>query len=61
MVASVHAIPDPPPMREVQPAKMHLRDAYRACDRISRAWNKTQMEDALRSLRFYLEKMEKAL
>jgi hypothetical protein len=60
MTASIN-IPDPRPMPDLRPAKVYVRDAALAVDRASLAWNVTQFRDALNSLRFYLELMEKAL
>lgn len=52
-------LPDPTP--EVARAKVHLSDLHKACTRIDRAWNKTQMEDAIRSAEFFLSKIKSSL
>lgn len=50
----------PPPMPDIREAKEKLPDLIMAANRAEEAWNKTQLEDALNSVRFYLEKIEAA-
>jgi len=49
-----------PPMPNIREAKEKVPDLIRAANRANDAWNKTQLEDALNSVRFYLEKIEAA-
>ncbi len=51
----------PQPMPQVQPALLCVRDMQAAAERASGCWNVTQMRDALRSVRYFLEKAEAAL
>lgn len=47
------------PAPEVSKAKIHLTDLKGAVERIGQAWNKSQLDDALRSARYWLDKIEK--
>lgn len=51
----------PPPMPPVARAFVHLQDVHDAAERLGKAWNRAQVEDAIRSIRFYLERMEGAM
>lgn len=52
---------DPPPMPRIGPARVHIQDALAAMTRADAAWNETQLRDAIRSARYFLDKMESAL
>lgn len=54
-------IPPTPPTPDTRPALVHAQDLIDAANRLSKAWNTTQVEDALRSVRFYADKIEYAL
>lgn len=51
----------PSPMPTVARARIYLPDAQLALDRAAVAWNPTQMTDAIRSLRTFLNQAEEAL
>jgi hypothetical protein len=48
----------PTPMPDVQKALLYVPDAEAALLRAKCAWNATQMRDALRSARFFIDKAE---
>lgn len=48
--------PDPPPMPGVREALLDVIEARKALERAEKAWNATQLEDALRSASFFIEK-----
>lgn len=50
----------PAPMPDVRPALLNVADLAAAVDRAGKAWNKSQLTDALRSARFFLERAEQA-
>jgi hypothetical protein len=51
---------DPPPMSDIAPAKAALQELNKAVARANAAWNRTQLVDALRSVRYWTEQAEKA-
>lgn len=51
--------PPPPPMPNIQSARRTTDDLVKASQRANAAWNKSQMIDALRSVRYWLELAEK--
>lgn len=51
----------PGPMPEVAKAQVYLPDAEAALQRAAAAWNPTQMRDALRSLRMFVDRAEEVL
>lgn len=53
--------PPTTPMPNVERAQIYLPDAEAALQRATAAWNPTQMRDALRSLRTFINKAEAAL
>jgi hypothetical protein len=52
-------IPNPPPMPCVTAALLHIKSIGKATDR--EAWNKTQVQDILNSVKFFVEAAEKSL
>lgn len=48
----------PPPMPEVAVRLTSLPDLQKAVARVGECWNPTQLDEALRSVRFWLEKLE---
>lgn len=55
------AAPPPPPTPEVAKAKVHVNDLISSVSRISDAWNKSQLDDAIRSAEFFIGKMKSEL
>lgn len=53
--------PDPPPMPDVRGALLLVRDLSKAVQRASKAWNKTQLRDAMQSVRYFVDFIEKDL
>ena len=53
--------PPPPPMPNVRTAKVYLPDLHAAVIRAEQAWNKPQLQDALRSARYFIEQAEAAM
>lgn len=51
----------PAPMPQVRVALLSVRDLQEAADRAAKAWNLTQLRDALRSVRYFLELAESSL
>jgi hypothetical protein len=49
-----------PPMSDIAPAKAALQELNKAVARANAAWNRTQLVDALRSVRYWTEQAEKA-
>ena len=52
---------NPGPMPQVRCALMSVRDLQEAAGRAAQAWNPTQLRDALRSVRYFLEAAEASL
>lgn len=48
-------------MPDVERAQIYLPDAAAALQRATAAWNPTQLRDALRSLRTFIDKAESVL
>jgi hypothetical protein len=44
----------PPPMPDVAAARIPMQDVAQAAARAAQAWNRAQMEDAIRSAEFFL-------
>lgn len=59
-IPQIQKIPPAPPMREVLIARMPTLELAKAVDRANVATTTTQMTDALRSVRYWLELAEKA-
>ena len=51
----------PPPMPAVAAAQIPMRDVVRAAERGVQAWNKAQMEDAIRSIEFFIDRTKAVL
>ena len=48
-------------MPNVRTAKVYLPDLHAAVIRAEQAWNKPQLQDALRSARYFIEQAEAAM
>jgi hypothetical protein len=48
-----------PPMPGVAEKLIYKNDLKSAVDRLDTCWNKTQLEDILNSVKFFVQKMEK--
>jgi hypothetical protein len=57
----IHPPRSPEATPEVAAVQNHLPDLKSAVERIGSSWNATQVEDALRSARYWLDEMEKTL
>lgn len=53
--------PNPPAMPEIREAQEPARALLDAAQRASQAWNKPQLIDALQSIRFWTNEIEKAI
>ena len=53
--------PPPKPMPDIEPALLKISDARTAIERAEKAWNKSQLQDAIRSARYFLDLAEKAI
>lgn len=53
--------PPPPPMPSIQAASHATGDLVKSAQRANDAWTKSQMVDALRSVRYWLELAEKTI
>ena len=51
----------PPSMVEVRDALLSVRDAKQALERAEQCWNAVQLEDALRSAKFFIDDARKRL
>jgi hypothetical protein len=51
----------PKPMPEIEPALLKIMDAQAALTRASKAWNRSQLEDAVRSARYFLDLADRAI
>lgn len=54
MIPPGRIYPDPPPMPNVRAALVHVPDMRAAVERAAKAWNKSQLDDAIRSLKYYI-------
>lgn len=54
-------IPPPPPMPDIREALEDVRELEKAVERAKRCWNRTQLVDALRSARHFLDLADRAL
>lgn len=52
--------PDPPPTPEVAPAVDALKELHQAIERATKAWNRTQLIDAMRSVKYWTGEVEQA-
>lgn len=52
--------PDPPPTPDVAPAAPALKELNQAIERASKAWSRTQLIDAMRSVKYWTEQVEQA-
>lgn len=43
------------PMPNITPALLKIEDARAAIERASKSWNKSQLVDAIRSVRYFLD------
>lgn len=50
--------PDPPPMPDVRRSIGHIPDAIAALERAQKAWNKTQLIDALDSAAMFIREAQ---
>ncbi len=53
--------PPPPPMPDIREALLRVWDLQAAASRAGACWNRTQLKDALRSARHFLDAADKAL
>lgn len=53
--------PPPPPMLGIREVRGVTNDLVRAAQRANEAWTEDQMIDALRSVRYWLERAERSL
>ena len=60
MVNPILRMPPPPPMRDVARAQPMLQELREAAERAAKAWNRSQLEDALRSVRHFADEAEAA-
>lgn len=51
-------IPPTPPMPGVREKLIYINDLRDAVERISRAWNPTQLSDAVASAQYFLDKFK---
>lgn len=51
----------PKPIPEIEPALLKVMDAQAALTRASKAWNRSQLEDAIRSARYFLDLADRAI
>jgi len=56
-----HRTMTPPPMPGVAQARLPMSEAKNAAERGAEAWNRSQLEDAIRSVEFFIEKAKAAL
>lgn len=55
------AITSPPPMPEIKEALIYKNNLQKACAELDDCWSKTQLQDTVRSIKYYAELMEQQI